>query len=314
MKYFLFLLFVVAVGVGPTWGADGVLATAESSDGRVRARLACKPLKPTIADTIILTLTIDAERTVDVVAPSFGTSFGELAILDTKEELIGVDTNHETKKIVLRTTPKKAGSLPIWPIPINYTDRRDGSPNESQTIVVPPSRIEVSSSITPETASLDNIDSTYRLIDLRNKFSRWTIIGIVALVLAALALFFLLRRRRTVVESLPTLSPKEIALKRLDNLLESRLHESDVKKFFFELTGIVRWYVEQTSNIRAPELTTEEFLRTVSVRHGDSTLFSDELRNRLRLFLESADMVKFAKFKPNRDEIMLCCQRAREFF
>ena len=63
--------------------------------------------------------------------------------------------------------------------------------------------------------------------------------------------------------------------------------------FYVELTMVVRRYVQRKYGIKAPHLTTEEFLREVA---GDASRVSGLTSNvlSLRKFLESADMVKFA--------------------
>ena len=67
-----------------------------------------------------------------------------------------------------------------------------------------------------------------------------------------------------------------------------------VKEFYLRLTGIVRQYVEDTTGIRAPEQTTEEFLRDMRSR----AVFSPERSVQLAEFLEAADMIKYAGQQP----------------
>ena len=84
------------------------------------------------------------------------------------------------------------------------------------------------------------------------------------------------------------MSPIERAWVELDRLLKKGLPgRGRYKDFYVELTMVVRRYVQRKYGIKAPHLTTEEFLRE----------FRDEgrgMRDELRKFLESADMVKFA--------------------
>jgi hypothetical protein len=82
-----------------------------------------------------------------------------------------------------------------------------------------------------------------------------------------------------------------------------------VKEFYLRLTGIVRQYVEDTTGIRAPEQTTEEFLRDMKA----STAFSPERSARLAEFLEAADLVKYAGQHPEGPQIDQAIARAHEF-
>ena len=120
----------------------------------------------------------------------------------------------------------------------------------------------------------------------------WRLVGWAALVvLAALAilaaLVWLVRHIASRVKE-HRMSPVERAWAELDRLLKRGLPgRGRYKDFYVELTMVVRRYVQRKYGIRAPHLTTEEFLS--QFKGGDGRP-PDELRQ----FLESADMVKFA--------------------
>jgi hypothetical protein len=126
-------------------------------------------------------------------------------------------------------------------------------------------------------------------VELRRDFPplSWRLAGIAALCLlgAALALRglwalgkYVLRRVRE-----HRMSPIERAWAELGRLIEKGLPgRGRYKDFYVELTMVVRRYIQRRYGIRAPHMTTEEFLATA--KPSDS----------LRRFLESADMVKFA--------------------
>ena len=87
------------------------------------------------------------------------------------------------------------------------------------------------------------------------------------------------------------MSPIERAWVELDRLLAKGLPgRGRYKDFYVELTMVVRRYIQRKYGIKAPHLTTEEFLE--EIKNGGKVK-SEGLRN----FLESADMVKFAGVK-----------------
>ena len=94
------------------------------------------------------------------------------------------------------------------------------------------------------------------------------------------------------------MSPIERAWVELDRLIAKGLPgRGRYKDFYVELTMVVRRYVQRKYGIKAPHLTTEEFL--VALRDFKLTT-SHEPRTTnhdLQAFLESADMVKFAGVK-----------------
>ena len=100
------------------------------------------------------------------------------------------------------------------------------------------------------------------------------------------------------------MSPIERAWVELDRLLKKGLPgRGKYKDFYVELTMVVRRYVQRKYGIKAPHLTTEEFLAefeslNVSKFEGSAVELSNlqtfKPSNTLKKFLESADMVKFA--------------------
>ena len=86
------------------------------------------------------------------------------------------------------------------------------------------------------------------------------------------------------------MSPIERAWVELDRLLKKGLPgRGRYKDFYVELTMVVRRYVQRKYGIKAPHLTTEEFLRNNRIVELSNNRIAE-----LKAFLESADMVKFA--------------------
>lgn len=134
--------------------------------------------------------------------------------------------------------------------------------------------------------------------------------ALAAAVLALLALCawagrWMLRRVR-----LARMTPRERALRELDELLRRDLHgRGRVKRFYIELTHVVRRYVERRYAIRAPELTTGEFLREA----GRSEGFPRATLTRLREFLDAADRIKFAGAQATPAQTEASIRTAREY-
>ena len=122
----------------------------------------------------------------------------------------------------------------------------------------------------------------------------WRLVGLSVLALlaaaaAAYGLYALLRYlARRVREH--RMSPIERAWAELARLVKKGLPKRGrYKDFYVELTMVVRRYVQRRYGIKAPHMTTEEFLRECSAS-GGAVSASDSLKG----FLESADLVKFA--------------------
>jgi len=293
-----FFVFGFSVFCGSLPLTAAPLAEAVSADGHYRAVLSVSPDRPFLSDTITLTLDVTGPDGATVEFPPFGEMMGALTI---------VDIQMSPQRLVLTTVPQRSGKTPIWAMTITCGQQR---------IDIPETELDILTTIDPHAASLDDIGLATELIRVRS----WYLYALVALLVLVAALIFLwLFFKRKKVESSEEPSPlsiQELALRRLADLLESRKHESDVKGFFVELTDIVRWYVERLTGIRAPELTTEEFLDKIARPAHRSWQQPTRLGSSLETlvpFLESADIVKFAKHVPTLDEIMLAFRRAEQF-
>ena len=131
-------------------------------------------------------------------------------------------------------------------------------------------------------------------------------IGLAALAYGAWRLFRKIRR----AVQLRRMSPRERALFELAELMARDLVGHDrVKEFYFELTMIVRLYIERAHSIRAPEQTTEEFLVIVS----RDPRFSHDVVKRLRDFMQAADLVKYAGFRPDQNSVDSALSTARTY-
>jgi hypothetical protein len=133
--------------------------------------------------------------------------------------------------------------------------------------------------------------------------------GIAAIFLATLAIVARRRRKERMPEP-PRQTPEEIAEAALARLMAENLPSQGlIKEFYLRLTGIVRRYVEDTTGLRAPEQTTEEFLREMRQRSD----FPADRSARLAEFLEAADLVKYAGQTPGEGQIDQAIARAYEF-
>ena len=86
-----------------------------------------------------------------------------------------------------------------------------------------------------------------------------------------------------------------IAFRELEILKEEQLwQKGEVKKYYTRLSEIVRQYLENRYRISSLELTTVETLNELI----EAGLKEDESFRKLRTVLTGADLVKFAKYKP----------------
>ncbi len=149
---------------------------------------------------------------------------------------------------------------------------------------------------------------TFREIWLRYRY--W-LLGLLLLVLIGFLIYYLYKKikERRKLKEIPfeeQIEPHELAFKRLKELEEKRLYQKgDFKNYYYELTEILRQYIERRFFIRALESTTNE-LKILLEAAGH---IPGELKMQLIELFEMADLAKFAGFKPLPD----VCQRHMDF-
>ena len=131
----------------------------------------------------------------------------------------------------------------------------------------------------------------------------WWILAFLALL--GLILYFIFRKKKSPEEIIAGIPPYELALKRLKELDQKQLWQKNkIKKYYVELTDILRTFIERETNIPALESTTDELIETIKDFNASSAMnIEDDTILKLKQVLSEADLVKFAKYKPLVNEI-----------
>ncbi len=280
--------------------------------GPVRLIVEAAPKRVGLSGEVRLTISIEHEPGVTVQKPVAAEASGDFRVLERSEALPGVERGRTVLRQEALLEPLRSGAQKIGPVTLTFVDGRAGGDGRTHTLACDPIEIEVATAIATPATSLDGLRAPAAPVPLP---APATPIGwAVAVLAAATASVLILRRFRRAggtpsAATSPLPSPQELAARELETLLARGWIDSDVKLFYVELTAIVRRYVERTRGIHAPEQTTEEFLREADRRR----LFPEEEGLRLRAFLESADLVKFAALQPARADVEESLHRARSF-
>ncbi len=278
--------------------------------GPVKVTAEVQPAKARLSDEPVLTLTIEYEAGVEVEKPPFGQALGSFVIRDFHQPLPKTRNGREIIEQAYTLEPTATGRLLIDPINVTFIDLRPNGDEKTHTIQTEALTVEIGSLVGENVPSLENLRPAVGPLALpgHRQILAWSLVA-AGVILAFVGWWLWRRSRREKIETAVVLSAEELALMELEKLARSGLAETDVKQFYVELTGIVRRYIERTTGIRAPEETTEEFLREISQTNS----FQGETSERLRNFLESADLVKFAAHRPRNEDIEESMSRARIF-
>ncbi len=283
-----FALSVLAVALGcgfsfPLVQEQGVEATFSSQAEHVD-----------YAQPLIATLEVRTNAQTDVRIQDLRDRFKGFAVVEDfdagqSEQAEGIRASWR-----LRLTPQGAGPWRLMPFVITLRDKRTGETREVATsaITLPaPPALPVATG-EPECAlSPEWVAPGWRTYGL------WLLCACGG-VLLVVAIFMLLKRlRRTLHER--TLSPEERARIELERLLTQGLvAQGKFKRFYSELTGVVRRYFERGYALRATRQTTAEFLAVLTA----DPRFTDAERTALSDFLAAADRIKFANVSATAPE------------
>jgi hypothetical protein len=309
---------VLLVGCGRVRTNDGTAASASGAaiertaeKGPVKLFVRVWPSKPRLSDLVEMDVRVEAQPDVEIKPPAFGQAVGDFLVRDYSERPPdGGKPTH--RRFHYQLEPVHAGKHLIRSVSIEFTDKRPTSERRGEPTLVEtnPLELDVTSELGDKAPSLADLEPILPPQPVpRNLAIGWVVALGIGLVLT-IALVVGLRRRRRRVPEPRRKTPQEIAHAALARLLAENLPgQGLVKEFYLRLTGIVRQYVEDTTGIRAPEQTTEEFLRDMRSRAA----FPPERSARLAEFLEAADLVKYAGQQPEDGQIEQAIARAREF-
>jgi hypothetical protein len=206
-----------------------------------------------------------------------------------------------------------SGKHRVPPLRLEMVDARPGQGSElgkTQEILTEEVPIEVAP-VKQETLAAE-LKARPGTLDENVGGPPWLWIGLGAGVLALLgiggvAMWRVLGTKRRIAEQRSAYEDAISALAALQKRGAPGAEDADA--WFVELSAIVRAYLEHRYDIRAPELTTEEFLQEAS-RAKELTA---EHRAQLMAFLERCDRVKFAGYRPDPTESIATLDAARAF-
>ncbi|CAL2088229.1 conserved hypothetical protein [Tenacibaculum dicentrarchi] len=144
----------------------------------------------------------------------------------------------------------------------------------------------------------------YQYNDFEQYF--WWVIALLILI-GALLYYFIIRKKKEIKEEIivPLLPPYEEAIEKLQALDKKLLWQNNqTKKYYSELTNIVRGYIERELKLPALEITTDELMDVLNDFNNIKSIETDkETIDKLKKLLQESDLVKFAKSKPMDYEI-----------
>jgi hypothetical protein len=265
--------------------------------GPVHASVTVSSAEATAGERIAVSIEAQAEADVIIATPLLlspeDAQLGGLTVLqssDTMDLPLENGGRRWTQELVLDSFEPGEHEFPA--ITIEFKDERS-EPAVTGQLETEPLTVTITSTLSAD-AELNDIRGW---IDIPGPpWWPWVLTaGSGLFLLGGIGLWLGLRDR---VEGPPP-TAAEIARAAMRNLrAQQYLQQGEANAFYTNLSGVVRQYIEGQFGLRAPQKTTDEFLRDAE---RDSRL-SDSQRIGLHDFLRAADLVKFAMHEPNIEQ------------
>ena len=304
----LAVLLALALGGCAEQGAapgaeDAAAATASKAPVEARARV--DRAVATTGDVITYSVTLDYDPSYAVELPDPGAEIAGFRIVDIgrAEPVTANGRTVEERWYQLRAD--LVGSYVLPPVTVEYrsAEAPDAAPETLQTSEI---FVEVETVLSGDETDIREL-KPLRRVETGKPWQLYAAVGGGALLLALLG--WRLWRRRRLRPAAPLRPAHEIAFEALDRLRGTDFEDLEaMRHFHFEISEVVRAYVEARFDLNATDLTTEEI-----VDHLDKVRAAGAERDRLRLFLLATDRVKFADHRPEGDEIQGTYEHALSF-
>lgn len=264
-------------------------------------------LQLTTAEDLLLELETRADEQWRVAFPEISEEIGGFAVAGREPE--DRDLRPDGTLISTRTYRLEPFLEGIYTIPSLELGFGEPGTEFNFTLVSDEIDVEVESELPPTVGEQDieEIEGPQELEDNTWQWIAGGSAGGVLLAVAAALLVVRVRRRRGDVSAAAHVPPWIEAQAALDDLVDDDA-AGDMDALYTGLTRIIRHYIERRFDIRAPELTTEEFL--TEARRSEQLA---PYRESLERFLTHADLVKFAGYAPSTDEVTASVDSCRDF-
>lgn len=188
-----------------------------------------------------------------------------------------------------------SGDYEIAGLAINYKNK---DATEWKILVVEPLDLKVDSLFNDSQA--EDIKDIHSPVSEIRYMKVFIVLALILLLILIAGWFYWLMFIRAKQQTIILVPPHVKALEALERLKQRSLQDNEsFKNYFYDLSLIVRVYIEDRFMVKAPEMTTEEFL--VYVNQG--SVLEEAHKKSLSGFLSLADMVKFAKYISTQTEV-----------
>ena len=244
-----------------------------------------------IGDRIKLDVIAEKPAGIELSFPESFKDLGEFTLVDSRPISKGRREGREYIMSIYTT-----GTHVIPPLSVGYKKPEDIEWRVAQSPQVP---VEVLSVLTGEDTDIRGLKG---ILKLGRKLYLYVLAAALLLIAGGLSWYLWKKRARDIeTAAMRRKTAYETAYEQLKKLRAMDLPgQGKIQEYYTRLSDIIRRYLESRFSLRAPEMTTEEFLAAVR----NSSVLVDAHKDLLKEFLSKCDMVKFAKYGPTPIEML----------
>jgi hypothetical protein len=243
-----------------------------------------------IGDRVHLGVVLMVPRASQVVPPATENGFGKFTVKEwASDKTEKKNADSLTFHYTVTTYSAENCTIPA----LDFILTKEGGADTLRTQPVPMRLILVSS---PDTASIKDL-KPQQAVGKPSLAWLWIILALAAGVAAFLFIRKYLPKHGKVLRAPPLKPPYDEAMEALAALeAKQYLAKGMIREYAFELSEIVKRYIERRFDVNAAEFTTEEMLDWIKTSPLDP-----DCRKSIEWFFSTTDPVKFAKWLPDND-------------
>lgn len=264
------------------------------------------PAHVTVGTPFRYTMRIEAAGDTELIVPVLGGRLGEFLIADFGDVPQRTEKGRMVTERWYTLVAYEAGDHIVPGPTVQYR-----TPGTELQRLDPPDALIIVDSLLPKGGEAHDIRDPKTPVEVPRDYRPlwWALAALATVAGAGFGVYRLLNRRR-LARITPPRPAHQVALEALARLRGARLLEAgQPKEYYVRLTDIVRTYLEGRFELRAPEMTTEEFLQAAQ----RNPQLAAAHRSLLAQFLSQSDLVKFARHVPSLGDAEGAYASAREF-
>ncbi len=309
--FFIFLALVLLCRAPLIIFAQGreenVFSSAASSLPEVKVEARVDKSLITIGEKITYTIGVDARNNWQVEFPGYIDNLGGFVVRDFGQNPPKKSGKNRYRREVWYALDTYTTGSYVIP---SLTFTAKGSQDEEVNLKTSQIFVEVES-VVKETEAPEDIRDIKLPLGLKADYRKFIYIGAITFFCLFAILGFWWWKSKHKKKNLPAPSPAHLtALEELERIQTMKLiKEGRYKEYYYLVPMCLRRYLESRFNLKAAEQTTEEFLEAIV----KDDMLELEQKSLLGDFLTHCDLVKFARYKPETDEISRMYTMAKEF-